>query len=488
MRQLVIVFILALILTGGASFLIGRTSVGSIIQTEIVEIPVEIPGPEIIREVPGPERVVRRDIIIEVPVADEIEAEDERFQEMNAFFSMSYAFGTPRRVIGTRPNVTDAILPPIVTTSITEATEAAKVWGEKCHYPIPTNIEAFFDPGRPFPNCARAPSVISWISLEEAISLQEVLRLEVGDTFDGFLHPYTRIMMVIEGEILYNETAYFAQIITWWKLTGASLILEEADENEGPFPVEVIPDSLIDVQPIISEMLEVGELSVTRNISTPEYVSLFTAMNRYLDWPPSAWLPILAEGFVQNKDESTFGVNGFVAFFIHNDVKYSLEFIPNWEPIFLDSLGGPPPPAQEESQNLKEQVMRFHSAIEDFDVDQVMTFYVNPGTRVDWKGQAGVLEGTYPEWSNVRLLWRALMGNLQDIQITMSHYQASIVGDEALVTYIIINRGRGTLIGDYRMVVSVNTTWSLVDGNWIIEEDSWGDFILWEAEIVAITY
>ena len=34
------------------------------------------------------------------------------------------------------------------------------------------------------------------------------------------------------------------------------------------------------------------------------------------------------------------------------------------------------------------------------------------------------------------------------------------------------------------MVVSVNTTWSFVDGNWIIEEDTW-DFILWEAEIVA---
>jgi len=145
-----------------------------------------------------------------------------------------------------------------------------------------------------------------------------------------------------------------------------------------------------------------------------------------------------------------------------------------------------PPPAQEKSQNLREQIMRFHSAIEDFDVDQVMTFYVNPGTRVDWKGQAGVLEGTYPEWSNVRLLWGALMGNLQDIQITMSHYQAAIVGDEALVTYIIINTGRGTLIGDYRMVVSVNTTWIFVDGDWIIEEDSW-DFILWEAEIVAIT-
>lgn len=139
-----------------------------------------------------------------------------------------------------------------------------------------------------------------------------------------------------------------------------------------------------------------------------------------------------------------------------------------------------------ELENLREQVMRFHSAIEDFDVEQVMTFYVNPSTRVDWTGQVGVLGGTYPGWSNVRLLWAALMGNLQDMQITLSHYQADIDGDEALVTYIIINTGRGTLIGDYRMVVSVTTTWSLVEGNWMIEEDLW-NFILWEAEIVAIT-
>lgn len=353
MRQLVIVFILALILTGGASFLIGRTSVGSIIQTEIVEVPVEIPGPEIIREVeipgpeiireipgpeiivevPGPERVVRRNIIIEVAASD---SADKRFEGMNAFFSIRYAFGTPRGVVGSRLDVTDADLPLIVSSSIHEASEAVVVWAAKCDIRgIPTNIQPFFDPNSQRPaNCARAPAIMSWVSLDEAIRLQEILGLEPG-VEDPAVHPFTRVSLIYEREILYQDTAYYAQLVTWWEVTEASVNLVTKDESERPRVVEVIPSSLLDVHPLLSEMLEAGDFPATRNISTAEYVSLATSMSRFLDWPSSLWLPNLAEGFVQNEDEFRLSTNGVVVFFMHNDVKYSLELVPTWKPILL---------------------------------------------------------------------------------------------------------------------------------------------------------
>ena len=63
------VFLVVLVSSVGA-YSIGRNSVEPIIQTETIEVPVEI-----IKEVPvpGPERIIEREVIVEVPVQEEIE-------------------------------------------------------------------------------------------------------------------------------------------------------------------------------------------------------------------------------------------------------------------------------------------------------------------------------------------------------------------------------------------------------------------------------
>ncbi len=55
----------------------------------------------------------------------------------------------------------------------------------------------------------------------------------------------------------------------------------------------------------------------------------------------------------------------------------------------------------------------------------MLTFYAEGNTRADWTGQAGVDAGTYPGFSNVRLLWASWIGNLDNIQIGMRNYQES---------------------------------------------------------------
>lgn len=148
----------------------------------------------------------------------------------------------------------------------------------------------------------------------------------------------------------------------------------------------------------------------------------------------------------------------------------------------IESLELRPPPPPGPSQNLRLSVENFHSAVEALDVAQVLTFYAEGNTRADWTGQAGVYAGTYPGFSNVRLLWASWIGNLDNIQIGMRNYQESIVGDEALVTYTITNIGHGrvNLRGEFEMIIEVTTIWNLVDETWLIEEDTW-DFVFYRS-------
>ncbi len=337
-------FLLILLVASVGAYTLGRNSVEPIIQRETIEVPVEI-----IKEVPvpGPERIIEREVIVEVPVQEEIEEPPPDpipgrpllgdflqenltksvyllIERANHGPSFPVFFGVNEFEI--QIDVQEEIITssPLII-SMMEAADDILLSPGFCSRPKPLGLqdeprfELFFDPS----SCRARHYAQLQVPPEDF----ELYRSIFNMSHFNFERVYRDV--VHRSVFSYENKTYYAALLTVWAEQNVTVTLRHAlpsDQPEsmperGPLTEEVLGTILI-----LQEALEQIEEEPVPFTVGDEFINLFfvTPFTRHSELGP--W----GSAFVEFVDGEMQMRRHFTIWFSFNDVEYVLEMDTIW--------------------------------------------------------------------------------------------------------------------------------------------------------------